>query len=227
MPRGCPVWEWCLVLTQKPGLVNLPCYHPKPSVFSAFQHHNPAIYAFLETLRFPEWISHEWGGTWKNSHFVTKTSWRKLVLSWTLPFADSSSEGFHVCQVSVTEKTLGPRWNPMSRIQGQGLDLLAFTFSRAPTTRQARHTKCPGPLVLQGHKVPELRNAMTLQRLGPPAGGCHAAKDISSYIMAWDLRCTSGLCKAQGIFASKFIPYEKQNYQKVLIAAFEPLSSGM
>lgn len=95
-------------------------------------------------------ISYEWGELWENSHLVTKASWKKLVSSWTLPLADSSWLGLSMCRVSVTEKTHSRWWSARSRLRA-GLSLLALTFPCAPTTIQAKPTKCPGPCTPGAH----------------------------------------------------------------------------
>lgn len=66
---------------------------------------------------------------WENPHLVTKASWKKLVSSWTLPWADSSLEGLCMCQVLVTEKTHAWWWSLRSRNQGRGLVCLPLHFS--------------------------------------------------------------------------------------------------
>ena len=124
--RSLLVLEWCLVLTQKPGLFNLPCYRPKQSVISAFQQHSTIIYSWNTEISRVNFL---W--TRRNVEKFTfryKSFMKKLVSRWTLPLADSSLEGLRMCQVSVTEKTFAPCWSHMSRIQGRGLICLLLHF---------------------------------------------------------------------------------------------------
>jgi len=137
MLKSLLVLKHCLLLNQKPGLVDFPCYHSK-GVFSLPPCSRRECYYLC--LSWNTEISRV-NFLWMKGNVGKLTFHCKSFLRWSLPVADSSLEGLHMCQVSITEKTFAPWWSTRSRILIWWLDLLAFTFSCAPTTRQAKPIK--------------------------------------------------------------------------------------